>query len=163
MMMTMPEESQPPKAAGVELDLSADGSTIDRSVQQAWDCFGRIDAVVNNDEVRGFVRSSVELPEEERDIVLATNLRGTWLATKSVCRRMKDAGLAGSVIASPPSLSQAATRRTLLHGIQDWSQLFDQGDGPRAGAFQDQGQLHIPRIVQVRDHCRAHGGGVAEK
>ena len=61
MMMTMPGESQPPKAASVELDLSADGSTIDRSVQKAWDCFGRIDALVNNAGVRGILLSP--LPE----------------------------------------------------------------------------------------------------
>lgn len=40
-------------AAAVELDLSADGSSIERSVQKAWDAFGRIDALVNNAGVRG--------------------------------------------------------------------------------------------------------------
>ncbi|CAA7407991.1 unnamed protein product [Spirodela intermedia] len=85
-------------AAPVELDLSADGSSIERSVQKAWEAFGRIDALVNNAGVRGAVRSPVDLPEEEWSSILATNLTGTWLVSKSVCRRMRDAGRKGSII-----------------------------------------------------------------
>ena len=41
------------QAVAVELDVSADGPTIDSSVQKAWDAFGRIDALINNAGMRG--------------------------------------------------------------------------------------------------------------
>lgn len=40
-------------AVAVELDVTADGPTVERSVQMAWDAFGRIDALVNNAGIRG--------------------------------------------------------------------------------------------------------------
>lgn len=40
-------------AVAVELDVCADGPNIDKSVQKAWDAFGRIDALINNAGVRG--------------------------------------------------------------------------------------------------------------
>ena len=42
-----------PRAAAVELDVGADGSTIDKSVQKAWEVFGHIDPLINNAGVRG--------------------------------------------------------------------------------------------------------------
>ena len=42
-----------PRAVPVELDVSADGATVQRSVKTAWDAFGRIDALINNAGVRG--------------------------------------------------------------------------------------------------------------
>lgn len=42
-----------PRAVAVELDVSADGNTIDKCIQKAWDAFGGIDALVNNAGVRG--------------------------------------------------------------------------------------------------------------
>ncbi|EXB41836.1 hypothetical protein L484_005062 [Morus notabilis] len=39
----------------VELDVCADGPTIEKSVvQKAWEAFGRIDALINNAGFRGF-------------------------------------------------------------------------------------------------------------
>ncbi|XP_076893669.1 uncharacterized protein LOC143545724 [Bidens hawaiensis] len=35
-------------AVVVELDVSADGPTIEASVRKAWDAFGRIDVLINN-------------------------------------------------------------------------------------------------------------------
>ncbi|CAK9188531.1 unnamed protein product [Ilex paraguariensis] len=48
-----------PRAVAVELDVTADGSTIEASVQKAWDSFGHIDALVNNAGVRGLNRIQV--------------------------------------------------------------------------------------------------------
>lgn len=48
--------------------------------------------------VLGNVRSPLDLSEEEWNRVLRTNLTGTWLVSKSVCKRMRDAGRGGSVI-----------------------------------------------------------------
>lgn len=41
------------RAVAVMLDVSADGATIDKSVQKAWDAFGHIDVLINNAGVRG--------------------------------------------------------------------------------------------------------------
>lgn len=46
-------EPNRPLAVAVELDVSADGAVIEKSVQKAWDAFGRIDALINNAGMRG--------------------------------------------------------------------------------------------------------------
>lgn len=40
-------------AVAVELDVCANGPTIEKSVQKAWDAFGHIDSLINNAGVRG--------------------------------------------------------------------------------------------------------------
>ncbi|KAJ1436049.1 Short-chain dehydrogenase/reductase SDR [Sesbania bispinosa] len=86
------------RAVAVELDVSADGPSIDKYVQKAWEAFGHIDALINNAGLRGNVKSPLELSEEEWNQVLRTNLTGTWLVSKSVCKRMRDAQRKGSII-----------------------------------------------------------------
>uniref|UniRef100_A0A5B6Z015 3-oxoacyl-[acyl-carrier-protein] reductase n=1 Tax=Davidia involucrata TaxID=16924 RepID=A0A5B6Z015_DAVIN len=86
------------RAVAVELDVSADGTTIDASVLTAWDAFGRIDALINNAGVRGGVHSPLSLSEEEWNNTVRTNLTGLWLVSKYVCIRMRDANIGGSII-----------------------------------------------------------------
>ncbi|CAM8963029.1 unnamed protein product [Rhodiola kirilowii] len=86
------------RAVAVELDVAADGPVIEESVRRAWGVLGCIDALVNNAGVRGTVQSPLELSEEEWDSTMKTNLRGSWLVSKYVCTRMRDAGRMGSVI-----------------------------------------------------------------
>ncbi|KAI4348585.1 hypothetical protein L6164_009293 [Bauhinia variegata] len=85
-------------AVAVELDVCADGPTIEKSVQEAWDAFGHIDALINNAGVRGSVKSPLDLSEEEWNHVLRTNLTGSWLVSKYVCIRMRDAHRKGAII-----------------------------------------------------------------
>ncbi|KAK4392532.1 3-oxoacyl-[acyl-carrier-protein] reductase, chloroplastic [Sesamum angolense] len=92
-----PSQDQP-RAMAVELDVTAAGAAIDASVQKAWAAFGRIDALINNAGIRGPVRSSIELSEEEWEQAVRTNLTGSWLVAKSVARRMHEAGRGGSII-----------------------------------------------------------------
>ena len=40
-------------AATVELDVAGDGEVIKLAVAKAWNCFGHIDALVNNAGIRG--------------------------------------------------------------------------------------------------------------
>ncbi|XP_042513651.1 3-oxoacyl-[acyl-carrier-protein] reductase FabG-like [Macadamia integrifolia] len=86
------------RAVAVELDVCAAGPAIDASVQIAWDVFGRIDALINSAGVRGTVSPSIDLSEEEWNNTLRTDLTGSWLVTKSVCRRIHENGLRGSVM-----------------------------------------------------------------
>ncbi|XP_059646039.1 uncharacterized protein LOC132290239 [Cornus florida] len=85
-------------AMPVELDVSADATTVEASVQTAWDAFGRIDALINNAGVRGGVHSLLDLSEEEWNNTFKTNLTGSWLVSKYVCIRMRDANIGGSII-----------------------------------------------------------------
>ncbi|KAG9451754.1 hypothetical protein H6P81_004658 [Aristolochia fimbriata] len=82
----------------LELDVTAPEPVIDAAVQRAWDAFGRIDALVNNAGVRGNVLSPLDLTEDEWNKMLRTNVTGSWLVAKSVCRRMRDCKTGGSVI-----------------------------------------------------------------
>ncbi|KAJ9547997.1 hypothetical protein OSB04_020540 [Centaurea solstitialis] len=85
-------------AKAVEIDVGGRGPAIEASVKRAWDAFGRIDAVINNAGVRGNVKSSLELSEEEWDSTMRTNLTGTWLVSKYVCILMRNANQGGSII-----------------------------------------------------------------
>lgn len=46
----------------------------------------------------GSVASPLDLTEEEWNNVFKTNLTGSWLVSKSVCCRMRDSNIKGSVI-----------------------------------------------------------------
>ena len=46
----------------------------------------------------GNVKSPLELSEEEWNHAFRTNLTGTWLVSKYVCKRMRDAQRKGSII-----------------------------------------------------------------
>ena len=46
----------------------------------------------------GTVKNSLELDEEEWGKGMKTNLNGTWLVPKHVCRRMRDGHQGGSII-----------------------------------------------------------------
>ncbi|KAE8721168.1 reductase [Hibiscus syriacus] len=97
--LSFPEpQSSGPRAVAVELDVCADGATIQSSVKAAWDAFGRIDALINNAGIRGQVKDPLELSEEEWNQNIRTNLTGSWLVSKYVARHMRDANQGGSII-----------------------------------------------------------------
>lgn len=86
------------RAVAVQLDVSADGKSVEEAVRKAWDAFGRIDALINNAGVRGNVRTPLDISEEEFVSTVRTNLVGTWLVSKYVGLRMRDAKTGGSII-----------------------------------------------------------------
>lgn len=93
-----PNDDPPLRAVAVELDVTSDGSSIGASVQKAWEAFGRIDALLNNAGIRGNVNSPLDISEEEWNNTLKTNLTGSWLVSKYVGMRMRDAKNGGSII-----------------------------------------------------------------
>jgi len=73
---------------------------IDDVIARALDAFGRIDILVNNAAAPpGADRVPVvELPEEAWDVVLDTNLKGTFLASKAVARVMLEKKVQGRIV-----------------------------------------------------------------
>ncbi|MGI6876075.1 SDR family NAD(P)-dependent oxidoreductase [Amycolatopsis sp. 3B14] len=73
-----------------------DESSVERMVTATVDTFGRVDILVNNS---GIVATSplVDQSAQEWDRVIATNLRGTFLATRAVGRHLVAQG-SGKVI-----------------------------------------------------------------
>ncbi len=65
----------------------ADGAAVDAMVKETIARFGAIDILVNN---AGITRDALllRMKEEDWDSVLATNLKGMFLCTKAVSRRM---------------------------------------------------------------------------
>ncbi|XP_071717256.1 uncharacterized protein [Rutidosis leptorrhynchoides] len=91
-------ETQQSQAFSVQLDVSADEATIEAAVQKAWDAFGRIDALINNAGISGQPRNPLEFEEKDWNYIHRTNLTGSWLVSKHVCLRMRNAKQGGSVI-----------------------------------------------------------------
>ncbi|KAL3322185.1 hypothetical protein AABB24_039691 [Solanum stoloniferum] len=109
----------PQRAIAIELDVSADSTTIESAVQLAWDAFGRIDVLINNAGVRGSVSSSVEMTEEEWNNTYNTNLRGAWMVSKYVCKHMIDAKQGGGSvinITSMAGLNRIVVPGTIAYG-----------------------------------------------
>ncbi len=71
---------------GVKADVTQK-SDVTRMVRQAIDQFGRIDILVNNAGI--YLNKPVEqVSEEEWDRVIATNLKGCFLCSQAVGRKM---------------------------------------------------------------------------
>jgi len=73
---------------------------IDDVIARALEAFGRIDILVNNAAAPpGADRVPVvELPEEAWDVVLDTNLKGTFLVSKAVARVMLEKKIRGRIV-----------------------------------------------------------------
>jgi NAD(P)-dependent dehydrogenase (short-subunit alcohol dehydrogenase family) len=77
---------------------------------RAKDRFGRIDLLFNNAGTFGTARPLDEVPLEEWQAVLATNLTGAFLCAQEAFRAMKDQTPAGGRIINNGSLSAAVPR-----------------------------------------------------
>lgn len=80
-------------------DDVADPAGAARIVRAALDNFGRIDGLVNN---AGILRDKmlVNLDDEDWDLVLRVNLRGTFVMTREVARHWRELSKAGTEVAA---------------------------------------------------------------
>ncbi|CAM6126096.1 unnamed protein product [Calypogeia fissa] len=101
------------KVAILSLDVSADEPAIDAAVETAWNAFGAIDVLINNAGIRGSTKGPTELDEAEWKSIMDTNLKGPWLMSKAVGRRMQAAKRKGSIVTIT---STAGLERSLLPG-----------------------------------------------
>ena len=82
------------------LALGADVSQeaqVEDAVETTLDEFGKIDVLVNNAATFP-VEELLEMDEETWDVVLDTNLKGTWLCSKHVGQHMVDRGEGGKIV-----------------------------------------------------------------
>jgi len=70
----------------------------ERMVKRTIEAFGRLDYAVNNAGIEGKFSSVTDLPEEEWDRVLDTNLKGTFLCMKYQARAMLAGGHGGAIV-----------------------------------------------------------------
>ena len=82
--------SEGAEAIGVAADVS-DAADVSRLVDTAREAFGDVDILVNN---AGVLRRTgiLDLGEDEWDLVLDVNLKGTYLCTRAVLPAMKASG-----------------------------------------------------------------------
>ena len=82
--------SEGAEAIGVAADVS-DAADVSRLVDTAREAFGDVDILVNN---AGVLRRTgiLDLDEDEWNLVLDVNLKGTYLCTRAVLPAMKAAG-----------------------------------------------------------------------
>ena len=82
--------SEGAEAMGVAADVS-DAADVSRLVGSTRERFGDVDVLVNN---AGVLRRTgiLALEEDEWDLVLDVNLKGTYLCTRAVLPAMKEAG-----------------------------------------------------------------------
>ena len=95
------------KALAIKCDVTKE-EDVDNMLRQTLDKFGRVDIMINNAAV-AFYAPLLEMPLRRWELVLAVNLRGTFLCCKAVLPKMVEQG-SGSII----NLSSgAAVRRHL--------------------------------------------------
>jgi NAD(P)-dependent dehydrogenase (short-subunit alcohol dehydrogenase family) len=84
------------KAVAVELDVQS-GDSITAAFAAAEKALGPIDIVVNNAGI-SIVRPALEMPVEDWDAVVNTNLRGAWLVAQTAGKRWLMAKRPGVIV-----------------------------------------------------------------
>jgi gluconate 5-dehydrogenase len=120
------------KAAAVELDVR-DYQSIQRFAQAAHEAYGRIDILVNNAgcNVR---KRAVDVTWDDWNLILETNLRGTFFVTQAVGRFMIEArygrvitlgsetSVAGYAGLAPYGASRGGMRQLTMSLAHDWGE-----------------------------------------
>ena len=84
------------KAAAVELDVQS-GKSVGAAFDAAENALGAIDIVVNNAGI-SIVKPALDMPEEDWDAVVDTNLRGAWLVAQTAAKRWVAAKRPGVIV-----------------------------------------------------------------
>jgi NAD(P)-dependent dehydrogenase (short-subunit alcohol dehydrogenase family) len=84
------------KAVAVELDVQS-GDSITAAFAAVEEALGPIDIVVNNAGI-SIVKPALEMPVEDWDAVVNTNLRGAWLVTQAAGKRWLMAKRPGVIV-----------------------------------------------------------------
>jgi NAD(P)-dependent dehydrogenase (short-subunit alcohol dehydrogenase family) len=85
------------KASFVVTDVAV-AQDVERMVAHTIATYGRLDYAVNNAGIEGKWAPITELPEQEWDRVLDTNLKGTYLCLQHEARAMLAGGFGGAIV-----------------------------------------------------------------
>src|SRR6267143_669987 len=95
--LTSEIESRGGRASFVVTDVTI-AKDVERMVAHAMETFGRLDYAVNNAGIEGKLAGITDLPEQEWDRVLDTNLKGTFLCLKYEARAILAGGHGGAIV-----------------------------------------------------------------
>jgi NAD(P)-dependent dehydrogenase (short-subunit alcohol dehydrogenase family) len=84
------------KASAVDLDVQS-AESVSAAFDAAKHALGTIDIVVNNAGI-SIVKPALDMPQEDWDAVVDTNLRGAWLVAQAAARRWVAAKRAGVIV-----------------------------------------------------------------
>ncbi len=90
-------EARGGQASFVKTDVCLAGD-VQRMIDHTLETFGRLDYAVNNAGIEGQFVAIGDLPEDEWDRVLDTNLKGTFLCMKYQSGAMLKAGHGGAIV-----------------------------------------------------------------
>lgn len=90
-------ESEAGVATFIKTDVSV-ADDVERMVAYTIETYGRLDYAVNNAGFEGKFASITELPEQDWDQVLNTNLKGTFLCMKFEAKAMLACQSAGAIV-----------------------------------------------------------------
>jgi NAD(P)-dependent dehydrogenase (short-subunit alcohol dehydrogenase family) len=90
-------ESRGERATFVVTDVAI-ARDVERMVAHAIETFGRLDYAVNNAGIEGKFAGITDLPEQEWDRVLDTNLKGTFLCLQYEARAMLAGRHGGAIV-----------------------------------------------------------------
>ena len=90
-------------------------SQIERMFTQARKKFARLDVLINNAGLTGWA-SFFDTTEEKWDVVLDTNLKGTFFCSLAAARWMRDTKTAGSIVNVSTQCAQLAVKNLVAYG-----------------------------------------------
>lgn len=102
------------RAFCVRADLSR-VSQIERMFAAARKQFERLDVVINNAGLTGWA-SFFDTTEEKWDVVLDTNLKGTFFCSLEAARWMRDTKTAGSIVNVSTQCAELAVKNLVAYG-----------------------------------------------
>jgi NAD(P)-dependent dehydrogenase (short-subunit alcohol dehydrogenase family) len=104
-----------PHARAVDLDV-ADEDSVDRALQVTVARAPPLDVLVNNAGIAGS-GAAIDMPAEEFDGIVATNLRGLWLMSQAAARVWRDTERGGSIVNIASILGQRVVGGTAPYVI----------------------------------------------
>ena len=95
-------------ACGLKLDV-VDASSIDNFMRTAAETYGPIDVLINNAGVESGAKTYMMIDEEDWDWVMDTNLKSSWLASKTYTEQLVASGRKSGNIINISSITDTRT------------------------------------------------------
>lgn len=158
------------KALGREsLALQADlgrVSQIERMFTRARKAFPRLDVLINNAALTGWA-GFFDTTEEKWDVVLDTNLKGTFFCSLAAARWMKETKTAGTIVNVSTQVAELAVKNLVayatskagLHGLTKQLAIELAPYGIRVNTFAP-GSTNVDRNLKDDPNYRDVWGGV---